>query len=414
MTILSISPFAWSWGAIAERMLQPLEDRYRILHKYWQGHEQINDIADQVDVVLVQNINQLRRLKRVNNVIARCGGMRTFEGSTGKYARIMSKAWGIIATNKQLYDISKGINPNTFLITNGTDLELFKPVDRKPRRKFVVGFVGNLSSPSFREYKGYDMLEMAVETLSKELKREVELKPALYGAGQLPYTEMPAYYNELDCLVHPSKNEGCSNTIVEALACGVPVITTKVAYHGENLTEGENCLFVRRETGDIAEKIKTLIRNPALRKKLSVNGRAFAEKHHDSREIVRYYEELFRRCYKATHKVEKKKGIRGIMEIKYTGPKPQKLIMYNNQHYVFNPTCVVYDQPTIDFLLARDKNGLFEQVLSPPPDKTKPEKIEIPEPEEKNPAQCEICGFVAKSEFGLKAHIRGKHKRGNK
>ena len=85
-----------------------------------------------------------------------------------------------------------------------------------------------------------------------------------------------------------------NNSIIEALAAGIPVITTRTAgYHGETMEHGVNVLFCERTVESIKEQLGLLIDNPSLVKKLSIEGRRFAEAHHNVIDIANKYRKIF-------------------------------------------------------------------------------------------------------------------------
>jgi len=52
-------------------------------------------------------------------------------------------------------------------------------------------------------------------------------RPAFYDDKQLPHDKMRDYHRSLDVYVHVSFTEGVNNTVIEALACNIPVIMTR-------------------------------------------------------------------------------------------------------------------------------------------------------------------------------------------
>jgi glycosyltransferase involved in cell wall biosynthesis len=71
--------------------------------------------------------------------------------------------------------------------------------------------------------------------------------------------------------VLPSKNEGISNTILEALASGLPVIATAVGGNVELVEPGVNGLLVR--AGDVAEMAQALLAYSAQPARVAEHGR---------------------------------------------------------------------------------------------------------------------------------------------
>ena len=288
MKILSIEFTPnWSWGLIFEHFKRISgNDIERIFMS-----DKPKEISENADITLVQNVTLLDKVKNKIKSICRLGGNRSFENrEIDHIINGMSQCYALIATNNKLYQIAKTANENTYLIPNALSLE-----EWKPRSRFVVGFCANISSDYYRHYKGYDYVKDACDSLG------VELKTALYKNQQIPHDRMMQdFYHQIDCIVHPTMGEGCSNTLMEACACGVPIITTTCAgYHGEEMQDRIDVLFCERSTESIRDKILLLINNQALRGQLSAGARAFAEKHHNIEVVARQYDEIFNACHKA-------------------------------------------------------------------------------------------------------------------
>ena len=177
------------------------------------------------------------------------------------------------------------------IIPNGIDTERFKPMEKnsvlaealglvdekkKEEGKFVMGFVGEL-----REKKGLATLlsgyAQATKTRPVSLLivgevREGEDKKyfeefksnnpqlSITVTGHVPHKDLPAYYSLMDVFVHPSLRDGMPNAVLEAMACGVPVIATPVGGVLDVLNDGVNGFLVDvNDAPQLAEKIaKTL------------------------------------------------------------------------------------------------------------------------------------------------------------
>ena len=164
----------------------------------------------------------------------------------------------------------------------------------------MLGFAGNIWGGG-ADYKGW---KYYVEACARTMVKGVQQMHLLHGANQIPNEEMPEkFYHLIDALVLPSKGEGCSNVVSEALACGVPVLLTKVGYHGEMLENEKNCLYIDRDVDSIISAVDQLLTNPDLRTRLAVNGRLFAEQHHDVKKIAAKYDEIFQSVLAKTGKV---------------------------------------------------------------------------------------------------------------
>ncbi len=213
-----------------------------------------------------------------------------------RYDSELAQAGAIIATNKQLYKISARVNPKTYLLPNPVDLERFR---QKPNLwphagRFTIGFAGNIWGTG-GDYKGWKYYVDAANRLFSEVAKLECLHNGPTPQRQISHDRMcEDFYWQIDCLILPSRGEGCSNVTGEALACGVPVLTTKVGYHGEVLTDGENVLFIERDTDDIMAKVRRLKGDPELYRRISENGRRFVEENQDLNKIASEYDRVIR------------------------------------------------------------------------------------------------------------------------
>jgi len=99
--------------------------------------------------------------------------------------------------------------------------------------------------------------------------------------GYAPYDDAPAVYRLGDLFVSPTYSEGFSNTILEAMAAGLPVVSTRAVGVVDCLTDGDNGLLV--EPGDVpalARAVARMVDDGPLRRRLA--GRALED-------VGRYY-----------------------------------------------------------------------------------------------------------------------------
>ncbi|MDX2225462.1 MAG: glycosyltransferase family 4 protein, partial [Rhodospirillaceae bacterium] len=86
--------------------------------------------------------------------------------------------------------------------------------------------------------------------------------------------ELPAIYRAADVFVLPSRDEGMSNALLEAMAAGVPALCTDVAGMRDVITPGETGLIVPPEDPDALSKaLLTLLTDTDLRARLGRAGR---------------------------------------------------------------------------------------------------------------------------------------------
>lgn len=255
--------------------------------------ESETDIAIYFDILLFD-----RMPVRSKQNIVRIGGPRPVNRLCGddlvKLKSVLQNFHSVICLNKELTDKISLVHPSVHMIPNGLDLDVFAPNKLKKResKEFTVGFAGSVKSSAERQVKGLDFVIEACEL--------VKVKILNIGRGkdqiQIPHERMiEEFYSNIDVLVHPvdAGREGSSNVVMEALALGIPVITTEFSgYHAEHLVDGVNYLRCKRNSRHIAGKIRDLLNNPDLRTKLSHEGRSFAELHHDITVISKKYEDL--------------------------------------------------------------------------------------------------------------------------
>ncbi len=108
--------------------------------------------------------------------------------------------------------------------------------------------------------------------------------------------DVPACYRALDIFVLPSLGEGISNTILEAMASGLPVIATDVGGNSELVVEGENGFLVpRRDAAAIVDRLECYAADPALLRAHSECSRRRAESEFSIDRMVEGYVGLYDR-----------------------------------------------------------------------------------------------------------------------
>jgi len=272
----------WAYANSVERIREN-----QPFFKHYTNNETAKDVSIYLDALIYEDSLKVGRRKML-----RIGGPRPLwrlhGGDVNQRNAFLQQFDGLIALNEEIYQIAKMSDVETALIPNGLDLQQW-PYNYSTRNtRFVVGFTANVTSKQERNIKGYDLVAQACKELG------VPLLSLQKGVNQIANSDMQGeFYSKIDCLVHPvlEAKEGSSNTIMEALACGVPVITTTAAgFHGERLSADTNVLFVTRTKVSIKNAILRLMNSPALRLELSKNGRAFCEDNHDIKRIAKQYE----------------------------------------------------------------------------------------------------------------------------
>ena len=130
------------------------------------------------------------------------------------------------------------------------------------------------------------------EATCKALAEELRITDKTLFLGVLPNEQLPIYYNMADVYVLPSLYEEWSNTIMEAMACGVPVVATDVGGNPCLIRDGETGFLVPPKRPDLlAEKIRIILENEELARRMGEKAREEIKKY-DRRASVKAYKEI--------------------------------------------------------------------------------------------------------------------------
>ena len=188
-----------------------------------------------------------------------------------------------------------------YQIYNGVDQRRCSPSQNKvtgllpegfvaPRGSIVVGSVGRLA-----EVKNQGSLLDAIHILLKirpqwrdnlrfvlvgdgPLRQRLQQQAIELGIADFVWLagdreDIPRLLQAMDIFVLPSLAEGISNTLLEAMATGLPVVATQVGGNPELIEDGHNgCLVPVSDAQALAETLQGLIESPAARKRMGENG----------------------------------------------------------------------------------------------------------------------------------------------
>lgn len=206
-------------------------------------------------------------------------------------------------------------------IYNGVDMERFHPVtgarQTLPDAGFVepgtivIGTVGRMQAVkdplnlvrafidlSRRDHLAGDRLRLAMIG-DGPLRREA--LEALEAAGLAHQAWLPGARDDIadmlrgmDIFVLPSRAEGISNTILEAMASGLPVVATEVGGNGELIVQGATGLLVpAADPGALADGIETYLEDPGLRQRHGRAGRGRVEQVFSMGTMIKKYTHVY-------------------------------------------------------------------------------------------------------------------------
>ncbi len=110
----------------------------------------------------------------------------------------------------------------------------------------------------------------------KALAEKLKVSEYIEFLGYVPHNEISNYYSTSDVFVLPSRNEGMSNTVLEAMASGLPVITTDTGGTRE-LIDGNGIIVPIEDSDVISEAVLRLINDHKLRVSRGMKSRKIAE-----------------------------------------------------------------------------------------------------------------------------------------
>jgi glycosyltransferase involved in cell wall biosynthesis len=174
----------------------------------------------------------------------------------------------------------------TRLIPNHVDTSVFKPLDQ--RKSVDLIFVGRLHPQknignllhAWRELNGTTMHVVGNGLLAKDVRRVVdECRGRLRWDQGIPNGDLPTVFAEGRIFVLPSLYEGHPKTLIEAMACGLPVIGANSPGIREMIRHGETGWLCGTDAESIRAAIKHLLNNPELCRRMGANARRYAVEH---------------------------------------------------------------------------------------------------------------------------------------
>jgi glycosyltransferase involved in cell wall biosynthesis len=191
------------------------------------------------------------------------------------------------------------------VIPNKVDAMRFHPCERRvePRPLVEIGTHGRI-----KPIKGPDMLLEAMAGLGDGRHRlrlagpvndafGADLRERYHRPGAVEFVgepdAIPEFLRSLDLYVLPSRSEGMSMALLEAMATGLPIVATDVGSNRAVLADGEAGLVVAPDPPAIAAGIDRLLRDPALAARLGRAARRRVEAEFSLDRMVRRFEDFY-------------------------------------------------------------------------------------------------------------------------
>jgi len=202
-----------------------------------------------------------------------------------------------------------GVSSSISVIHNGVDCTQFTPDERSTDKNQLL-FVGRL-----RSTKGPHIALQVLHRLQSDfpdltmkmvgdgpMRNEItsivanyRLEDSVDLIAEVPNKEMPRLFNESLIFILPTSREGVPRTLLEAMACGIPVVATNLS-QVEPVVDGGG-LLVERNIDEFLEAIRTLLTSPEQRQNMSTQGRNRVLENYSWKETVaettkKYYDIL--------------------------------------------------------------------------------------------------------------------------
>ena len=134
-------------------------------------------------------------------------------------------------------EMTEYVDVDAHVIPHGVDLDRFEPMSQETARERLDWSPNThhvlFPYPRDREVKDFPRAERIVAEARRRIDGDVEL----HTVSGVPHAEMPLYMNAADVLLLTSKREGSPNSVKEALACNLPVVSTPVGDVHERLAD---------------------------------------------------------------------------------------------------------------------------------------------------------------------------------
>jgi len=214
----------------------------------------------------------------------------------------LERAAAVIAVSQYTADLMRqdmSFSGAVRVIPNAIDADMFCPANSARHTQVRVLFSGNMTIR-----KGAPLLPAIARRLGSGVKIICATglrsgSAAFVGdniecIGPVPYREMPGLYNSVDILLMPTVREGLSLAVLEAMACGLPVITTDCSSMPELIHHEKGGYLCKLDDAeDYARRINMLAAAPELRRAMGEYNRARIDSYYRVNTLIRSYGDLF-------------------------------------------------------------------------------------------------------------------------
>lgn len=215
--------------------------------------------------------------------------------SAARVIPTLRRASAIVVPSRFLQDVFASYGVESIVIPNGVSLDVFRPRPERepsPQRLHVV------ITRNLEEVYGIDTAIRAAALMRAEfpglvlsvagagaqhgalakLAHDLGVADAVRFTGRLEVPQVAALYEQADILLNPSRADNTPGSLLEAAACGVPIVSTNVGGVPYLVEHQRNAWLVPPDAPELmADGIRAVVRDVALRRKLRANGIELAQ-----------------------------------------------------------------------------------------------------------------------------------------
>lgn len=262
-------------------------------------HKTLNNLEEKPDVIyghFWRNALSAYKYAQRNNIplfVATGESVINIKNSDGRLDDFANYVTGVICVSAKNKDesIEKGLTvpEKCIVIPNAINPFLFMEMDKQECRR-KLGFDSekfiSITVGAFIHRKGTLRVSSAIDKISDDVYSifighgpDVPNRKNILFCGRVDNKELPVYLNAADVFVLPTLHEGCCNAILEAMACGLPIISSNSSFNWDILNETNSILINPNDVDEIAQAIKLLKDDSQLRNSLSKGALEEASKH---------------------------------------------------------------------------------------------------------------------------------------
>lgn len=229
----------------------------------------------------------------------------------------LKKATAVFSTSKYMADEAKlYTNKNIEITPFGIDLELFKNNNIRNNNNVKIGIVKSLEKVYGIDYlikaikiinNKYPEAKIELKIVGKGTQREnllnlineLDLSEVVEIIEPMSQREISNFYNSIDIAVFPSLSESFGVAVIEAQACGVPVIVSDIkAFYETTIPNKTSFICKIADVDSIVKPLEKLIFDRKLRNEMAKAGEEFVKENFDMYKIFNEVNLLYKKIIK--------------------------------------------------------------------------------------------------------------------